>query len=96
MQDPPLRRVLLFLGSGVAASRKWSRARSGFRAQRERRPTCRWLQVRSALIRKIVISTQPSELVPPPLAVRKHVSADPQVYAFPAMVEQLHDRLMFL
>src|SRR5215217_6872883 len=33
--DPPLRRVLLFRVLGLAASRKWSRARSGFRAQRE-------------------------------------------------------------
>src|SRR3954453_15843962 len=34
--DPPLRRVLLFQGLGLAASRRWSRARSGFRALRER------------------------------------------------------------
>src|SRR4051794_21757140 len=34
--DPPSRRGFLFAGSCVAASRKWSRARSGFRAQRER------------------------------------------------------------
>jgi len=33
MQTRLPRRVLRFLGFGVAASRKWSRARSGFRAQ---------------------------------------------------------------
>ena len=35
MQTRPSRRVFALSGSGVAASRKWSRARSGFRAQRE-------------------------------------------------------------
>ena len=36
--DPPLRRVLLFQGLGLAASRKKGRARGGFRAQRESAP----------------------------------------------------------
>ena len=41
MQTRLSRRVLLFRVLGVAASRKWSRARSGFRAQRERAPGSR-------------------------------------------------------
>src|SRR4051794_17218973 len=35
MQTRPSRRVLLFQGSGVAASRRWSRARRLFRAPRK-------------------------------------------------------------
>ena len=38
MQTRLSRRVFALWGAGVAASRKWSRARSGFRAQRERAP----------------------------------------------------------
>src|SRR3954452_20393348 len=34
--DPPFEAGFAISGSGVAASRKWSRARSGFHAQRER------------------------------------------------------------
>jgi len=34
MADPPFEAGFALWGAGVAASRKWSRARSGFRAQR--------------------------------------------------------------
>src|SRR4051794_27423445 len=36
MADPPFEAGFALWDAGLAASRKWSRARSGFRAQRER------------------------------------------------------------
>ena len=41
MQTRRFQAGFCFMGSGVAASRKWSRARSGFRAQRKSAPGLR-------------------------------------------------------
>ena len=52
MADPPFEAGFCFMGAGVAASRKWSRARSGFRAPRERCSICRCPQVCGSVIRE--------------------------------------------
>jgi hypothetical protein len=56
------------MGSGSRASRKWSRARSGFRAHRERCSIRQGPQVCGSVIRKIVVSSQSGEPLAPLLA----------------------------
>ena len=50
--QPRFRAGFCFMGVSLAASRKWSRARSGFRAPRERCSICRCPQVCGPVIRE--------------------------------------------
>jgi hypothetical protein len=61
---------------GLAASRKWSRARSGFRAPRERCSICQSPQVCGLVIRESVISSKLGEPLPSYWRSGKQIPAD--------------------